>query len=763
MKENEKQIHRIKSNDNKISKINSSELYEYKKNQPEPVSTVTKSKLISKLLNSFAKNIQNKYFDIMSIDIINFNISQENNDTIEFKTSNEITFKNILYNLLEKNLIEIIYISDSFYRDERISRLYYWYKEQLKKFEDIKYINKKSYKDINSVDDGEYFKKKLEQMKKDNEYLTGDRMIKEQMSHRTQGPFDKKMLNDYKRVQIYNKTYYKKIHKNKNKLNQSKELEKEEKLKPVISPVLKKNLSPQNIPFGDYSTFYSSFRGTNNCCIKKINDNNYDIPEGGEKERTFYTNIKSIKRSISPDFNNEIKSSYSYNRPPIDFNILSVEKIINENKNKLIYEKRYDEEMNKKIDKYGIDRSHYKENILKKYELKDIINMYIKTKKINSKLFKQKAKNVLNSNKNNFLNKRAIQAEITDKTNMTTNTTNLSNSTPNQLIPKINSGKNIYQPKNVELVNKNIFKSPKMEKKGKEIDIARTMKRHYTLGDMQISKYLRRMGDKIIIDEIKNINQSTKEINDQPEDKIYKFNIQLKYTKESIKNNFIKTKINNENNDNKTPNDIVYRLISEEPLFKQKLISDNICNITAKMNDKRFLSEPFSEDESIYHNFCLSAYNSKNMKIIERNKNKLQNDVKILRHISPCSKNIGKKKLLDENDSFNNYKNDYLNLRKTIGEWKKYECEELLNKIKSNKKEGIDDDNNNNNNLNKEKNNKNKDAFVYKIKKQKILINAILNPNEDNTFPKYYLPKPGENLLSKIEINTTKKKNKKKK
>jgi len=138
MKENEKQIHRIKSNDNKISKINSSELYEYKKNQPESVSTVTKSKLISKLLNSFAKNIQNKYFDIMSIDIINFNISQENNDTIEFKTSNEITFKNTLYNLLEKNLIEIIYISDSFYRDERISRLYYWYKEQLKKFEDIK-------------------------------------------------------------------------------------------------------------------------------------------------------------------------------------------------------------------------------------------------------------------------------------------------------------------------------------------------------------------------------------------------------------------------------------------------------------------------------------------------------------------------------------------------------------------------------------------------------------------------------------------------
>ena len=33
-----------------------------------------------------------------------------------------------------------------------------------------------------------------------------------------------------------------------------------------------------------------------------------------------------------------------------------------------------------------------------------------------------------------------------------------------------------------------------------------------------------------------------------------------------------------------------------------------------------------------------------------------------------------------------------------------------------------------------------------------------MNPNEDNTFPKYYLPKSGTNLLSKSEINFEKKK-----
>ena len=335
----------------------------------------------------------------------------------------------------------------------------------------------------------------------------------------------------------------------------------------------------------------------------------------------------------------------------------------------------------------------------------------------------------------------------------------------------LKSEKNIKQFKNEkESINNNknnIFNSPQIIKKDLNPNINRSMKRHFTLGDLQISKQFRRMGmdNKIIIDEIKNINKNTNEIMDNSFEKINTFNIKLKCKKDLLKQKLLKVKINSENNNTKTPNDIIYKLISEESLFKQKLLSDNLCNITARMNDKRFVNEPLSEDESIYHNFCLSAYNWKNMKIINKNKNNIEKDVKIMRHISPYSKTIGRKKFVDENDSFNNYRNDYLNLRKTIGEWKKYEYEELLNKIsKNNKKEGKDEDLN----INKEKSNKNnKDCFLNKInnikfKKQKILINAIMNPNEDNTFPNYYLPKTGDNLLSKIESNITRKKKNKK-
>ena len=764
MKEIEKRNHEIK-----ILKENSSE-FDFKKGQYESIFSISKSKLLSKLLNSFSQKEKNKYFDEMSSDLINFRIEQENNDNIRFNISNKIAFKNILYTFLEKNLIEIIYIRKDNFRNERTARLYNWYKEQLNRFRDIKFIDKKSYNEPGSIDDEEYFKRKFEKLIKENDYLTEDKILKEQMNHRTQGPFDKKMLNEYKRVHVYDNPYYKKINKNKNK-------DAEKQLKNITSPILKTNLSPHhpmiNRPVGDSSTFYSSFNGTNSFSLRKTYESNFsEKPEGGEKERTFYTSFSHGKKFASPEMNKDIKFSYSFNRPPADFNILRVEKTISENKNKLISDKRDKEELNKNVEKFSIDRARFKENILKKNELKDIINMYIKTKNNNYNLLKRnnsKVKKVFFSNKNNTFIK-TLNPHIMKERERTNIPENIPpDSKENNIYLK--KKKNIKQFKNEkESINNNknnIFNSPQIIKKDLNPNINRSMKRHFTLGDLQISKQFRRMGmdNKIIIDEIKNINKNTNEIMDNSFEKINTFNIKLKCKKDLLKQKLLKMKINSENNNTKTPNDIIYKLISEESLFKQKLLSDNLCNITARMNDKRFVNEPLSEDESIYHNFCLSAYNWKNMKIINKNKNNIEKDVKIMRHISPYSKTIGRKKFVDENDSFNNYRNDYLNLRKTIGEWKKYEYEELLNKIsKNNKKEGKDEDLN----INKEKSNKNnKDCFLNKInnikfKKQKILINAIMNPNEDNTFPNYYLPKTGDNLLSKIESNITRKKKNKK-
>ena len=739
MKENEKEASILK-----YIKINSYEIDSHKNNIDLKFSN-SKSKLFSKLLNSFSKKEQNKYFDIMSSDLINFQIMQENNDKPDINISNEISFKNILYNLLEKNLIEIIYIINPSYREERIKKLYNWYKGQIKLFQDIKYIDKKSYKDVNSIDDEEYFKKKLEQMIKDNEYITLETLLKEEKSHRTRGPFDKKLLHQYKRVELYNNPYFKKLNKKKIKNSENAKYS-------LKSPILNKNLSPQPsfkiIPVKDPSTFYSHYNGTNTYCLRKAYENNInEKAEGGEKERNFYSTMNHGKKYLSQDINNEIKFSYSFNRPPVDFNILSSEKIISENKNKLFAEKRTKEELIKKIEKYGIDRAQYKENILKKNELKNIINMYIKSKKLNINSFKkrknQKAISLLlnKTNKNNFISNQKAFMLLIDKKDLTNNSTyNSNNPSPYKIISNLNSDESIINKRN------NNISSPKK----KPEKIYRVMKRHYTSGNLKLSKRLRRMGDKLIVNEVKNLNKETKEIIDKPNKDILYFNIKFKYEKDLIKNKLLKYKINSENDNSKTPTDIIYKLISDEPLFKQKLLNDKICNINAKLNDNKFNRESKAEEEeSIYHNFCLSAYNWKNMNIINKNRNNFEKDVKILRHISPNSKNIGIKKLINENDSFNNYKDNYLNLRKTIGEWKKYEFEELMNSMYKNKDRDKDKDvvvNKNNN---------------VKFKKEKILINAIINPNENNIFPEYFLPKTGGNLLSKVEINTMKKKKKK--
>ena len=58
---------------------------------------------------------------------------------------------------------------------------------------------------------------------------------------------------------------------------------------------------------------------------------------------------------------------------------------------------------------------------------------------------------------------------------------------------------------------------------------------------------------------------------------------------------------------------------------------------------------------------------------MEKYSKKVDSDVKIMRHISSYTKFNDKKKLLNRNESFDNFRYNYLNLRKTIGEFKKYE------------------------------------------------------------------------------------------
>ena len=56
--------------------------------------------------------------------------------------SDELIFKSLLQNVLEKSLIEVMYINQKDYRKERIMRLYNWYQNRIKTFKDLRFINK---------------------------------------------------------------------------------------------------------------------------------------------------------------------------------------------------------------------------------------------------------------------------------------------------------------------------------------------------------------------------------------------------------------------------------------------------------------------------------------------------------------------------------------------------------------------------------------------------------------------------------------------
>ena len=88
-----------------------------------------------------------------------------------------------------------------------------------------------------------------------------------------------------------------------------------------------------------------------------------------------------------------------------------IENNIKNSKLKLPSEKRGKEEIKEHLDKYGIMRAKYKEEMNNKYELRSVINMYVNSNEFTSPLLEKyklkksslpKDKSVFNSNDINF-------------------------------------------------------------------------------------------------------------------------------------------------------------------------------------------------------------------------------------------------------------------------------------------------------------------------------------------------------------------------
>ena len=98
--------------------------------------------------------------------------------------------------------------------------------------------------------------------------------------------------------------------------------------------------------------------------------------------------------------------------------------------------------------------------------------------------------------------------------------------------------------------------------------------------------------------------------------------------------------------------------------------------------------------------------------------------------------------------TYNQYKNNFLNLRRTVSDWKRGEYLNLLDKLKRNKTPK------------KEKEKKEEEIKRRQMKRQSSLLNAIVNPKDHFDYSQYFLPRTGTLLLSRAEEQKTKKKGK---
>jgi len=600
----------------------------------------------------------------------------------------------------ERLLIEAIYMENKEKKKIKIRKIYNWYFENLKRNKDLRKITERTEKDWFQEEEEEAPKEepeKLEDIKKHRSYIGG---------------FDsaKKRLTEYRTKKI----------NNSKKVNQI-------------------SFQDENINFYGKAFGYNTM--TNFKSIKDMNTPNYiATSQQSTKYGTFYNKGKS-KPEINTgtdwfsktglDFKKEIKESYSYIRPPYEYEFLYLENKILQQKQKELAEKRNVEEIDKGVLEHGFKKSFYKGAINEKTEMKEMIQKYKelleikrieeekrkKEEEIKRKIEEEKLRKELEKKRQIAMSKiRQIRKPdpdrkkkkiiITDnkedKNEIEENENKLNlneelnteNADIKNTVGETNNVNNINGGGGDEVENEN---SNEIEELNKEEEILR-----------------------IDIDNIKYINpyMSEEDINNPnpflktPEMKEVNF-YEIKYKKKSIKlrelaiecqyNNLKEKQLeldtNSENDNNKEAQKVkVPSNLSAYYLFSDKIFLRR--NLGRQLNSFNELDMPKNRyQESISP---LSFYDNKHKKFRESS----------LKKEKPIT--------LTDNfalKTFYNYKDNYLQIRKTLS-------------------------------AHKEKTFKN--TLLYKNSKPKYKIKLdtmVIMPNDKNKFPIYYLPFQKQNSL----------------
>ena len=576
-------------------------------------------KILESLIN-YSKKEDNTKLNEMISDLINYKNKFENLDDFG-KKQQQLNFKHTLYQYLQKNLLETIYIKDKEKKYEKANDLYLWYKGKIKLFENLRYIKTKSYIGPEEFDGMDYinekFKDTIEERKK---YISQTEREKMEMKFRNLESYNKqsiKSINNYRRKLI-------KIRRNK-------------------SQIISSNIIPEKRICRPY-------------------------------ER------KNILEEKHGNRNNNLNISF----PFLNYSLLKTNKIIIDSKNKIFSEKRSQEENEKKIDEFCLNKAKYKADSMNKFEIQQLISNYVKENEFNSFLLKKY--------KNNKIRDREKKVDIYN-----------------------NLMENKYEKIENRLIN---------------------IKRN-----------------KIFINNIHNLNIETNKIIDQEKGKIKFIDIFLKYPSIQINNKLINKCLNCKN----VPSDSISKLLFNNKIFKQRLIYNNLLNIKNKgertqstINNYSLKSNIF-DDESKYitndkNKYNLSAYNIENIENLNK------------KHISDEHIKENNVKIYKINNVYKIYKDNYLNLRKSISNFRKTEYQKILNLSKRTNKiynETFINGTLNSNVIDKKSNLDDKILFKKKInaieeKNYKCLSSAMLNPDESSIFSKFYLPKSGSLLLQRI-------------
>ena len=707
---------------------------------------------VNQIVLNFSEKEKNKRFDELISDLEIFKqFYRQNLEKIKLESernySSLYNTKLLIYNVLEKNMVEISCLSNKDVRINRINNLYNWYKEKMKINEDLRRINQKSYKDVNEVIDEDLNDLENQKEQNDNNKLIGKDF--EIDPHRNEEIIDKKIVNDYQR-KVLSKNLEERFHKIQN--NENDETNNEINIKDD-GELAKTLLSLKNQEFsggGTYSTFYSYKFGTNATSFGKFRQTDNDFPnfretaKGGRQENSFFPSYNKATKTYYPPIVSETKFSYSYNRPEYNFENMTLENKIIKSKMKILAEKRAQEEIKSQIELMGKTRAKYIEQVNNKYEIRNVVDMYSKLNDFSSpllqkyKLRESKSMSDIKDNNKNIFNKKP---QIKNKDlnigirKMVRNNTNYKNNTViengDKIKLKLKEQKNLFESEqkmsnssNKE-VNKNIITKLKPKKNQKD------------------TKIFSGILDKIKLDSIKNIEN--KKIMEPL--KMNKVKIKLKINKEKIQNDML----NNIKKFAAKPNsEIITSLMNTDSLFQTNNNYGILCNLNKRKSSGDIINNNQNQDntnesreeeeENYYTNNCLSLFDQGNLKKLNQNKN--QNK------IYPQSTNsLTRIKFNQIHKTFDLNKDNYLNLRRTLSDWKKTECLSLLNELTKNKTPKIEEEKIKKSNL----------------RRQNSVLNAYVNPKDKFEFSQFYLPRTGSLLLKrKTEDNKkTKKKGKK--